>query len=89
MIEAKLVAVLRCPETGQKLQIAEKSLIQRVNAAIRDGRVRDHQDQKVETAFDGGLVTIDQKRLFPIRDQIPSMILGESILLSPLGETTG
>ncbi len=84
MIEPKLVAVLRCPESGQRLEVAENALIQRVNAAIGKGQLRDRQDQRIEAPVCAGLVTGDGQRLYPVRDQIPTMIVGESIALDQL-----
>lgn len=86
MIEPKLVAVLRCPETGQRLEIAQKTLVQQVNAEIRSGRLRDHQDQKIDREIGDGLVTGDGARLYPIRDEIPTLIVDESIPLQQLSE---
>ena len=86
MIEPKLVAVLRCPETGQQLEIATETLIQRVNTAIRSGQLRDHQEQRIVREIGDGLVTGDGSRLYPIRDQIPTMIVGESIPLQQLSD---
>ena len=84
MIEPKLLAVLRCPVTGGELKLAEKTLVERLNAAIDGGTLRDRQDQKVTQAIDGGLVTSDTNRLYPIRGGIPTMIADESIELSQL-----
>ena len=88
MIEPKLVELLRCPRSGQTLEIAEESLVQRLNAAIESGRLRDHCEQRVKLPIDGGLVTADQQRMYPIRDQIPTMIADESIPLDQLAETS-
>jgi uncharacterized protein YbaR (Trm112 family) len=87
MIEPKLVAVLRCPKTGQRLEVAENTLVQRVNAAIQKGQLRDHQEQRIGEAIGGGLVTSDGMRLYPIRNQIPTMIVDESIPLQQLNES--
>lgn len=84
MIDEKLTAVLRCPLSGQSLKIADESLISAVNAAIDQGKLRDHREQKIQGRLEGGLVTADQRRLYPIRDQIPTMIIDESIPLSQI-----
>lgn len=84
MNEQKMLAMLRCPATGGELRLAEKTLIERLNRAIGLGGLRDHQDQKITRPLDGGFVTSDQGRLYPIRDGIPTMVLDESIELRQL-----
>lgn len=79
MIEPKLIAVLRCPISGKPLEIAAKPLVERVNAAIASGSLRDRHDQKIDEPIDEGLVTIDGDRLYPVRGEIPTMIADESI----------
>lgn len=84
MIEPKLLAVLRCPVTGEGLELAEKKLIERLNAAIQRGALRDGQDQKITQLIEAGLVTGKGDRLYPIRGSIPIMIADESIELVQL-----
>ena len=84
MIDPKLVQMLRCPLDGSKLEIAEDSLISRVNEAIREGNVRDRHDQKVTGALDQGLVSTAGGRLYAIRGGIPTLIGDEAIELSQL-----
>lgn len=86
MIDPKLIAMLRCPMSGMKLKMAEKTLLERVNRAVADGALRDHQDQRVGEPIEAGLVTEDSKRLYPIRSQIPSMVADESIDLAQVAD---
>ena len=84
MIEPKLLAMLRCPSTGSELKLAEKTLVSRINQAIDRGTLRDRGDQKISQAIDGGLVNNAGDRLYPIRGNIPAMIVDESIDLGKL-----
>ncbi len=86
MIEPKLLALLRCPLTGEPLECAEITLIERLNAAIGEGQLSDAQDQKIGQPVEGGVITVDRKRLYPICGGIPKMIGDESILLDQLGD---
>lgn len=84
MIDPEMLAMLRSPIDGMQLHVADDPLIGRVNAAIENGDALDRLDQRVATAIDGGLVTADQRYLFPIRNQIPTLIADEAIVLDHL-----
>ncbi len=79
MIDAKLLRMLRCPADHSPLAIADKALVSRLNAAIERGEVRDRADQKVIEPIQAGLVTADQKWLYPIRGNIPTLIADQAI----------
>lgn len=84
MIDSKLIALLRCPIDGSQLELADESLLRRVNDAIERGELRDRADQKVSAALDGALVAGQGKRVYPIRRHIPTLIADEAIELAPL-----
>ncbi len=55
----------------------------RVNAAIAGGAVTNRAGQPVSEAIEGGLVREDGKWLYPIRDEIPVMLVEEALPLPP------
>jgi uncharacterized protein YbaR (Trm112 family) len=81
MIDPELLEILACPETKEPVQLAPGELIDRLNAAIRAGRVSNRGGQPVQEPVDGGLVRADQRMLYPIRDEIPVMLVEEAIPL--------
>ena len=81
VIEADLLRMLRCPQEGCMLAIADDSLIQKLNEQIQRGELRDAQDQKIQEPIDAGLVTESGSRLYPIRGGIPTLIADEAIEL--------
>ena len=81
MIDAKLLAMLRCPLEGSELAIADESLLARLNELIEQGELRDRADQKVLEPIEVGLVTADQKRVYPVRGGIPTLIPDQAIEL--------
>ena len=73
--------MLRCPIDGSTLSNADEDLVQKLNALIEAGELRDRLDQKVIASIDGALVTSDGKRAYLIRGGIPSLITDESVEL--------
>lgn len=82
MIDEKLLAVIACPETGQDLVLAEPEMIEKLNHMIEDGLLMNRTGQKVTQKLEAGLVRKeDRKYLYPVRDDIPVLLIDESILL--------
>lgn len=81
MIDEKLLMLIQCPLSGQKLTIAADELIATLNKKINGGSVRDRADQLVQQTLDQGLVTEDGARLYPVRGGIPTLITEHAIEL--------
>ena len=79
-----MLEILRCPETHQKLTPADTVLVGRVNGAIAGKTLRNRGGQPVTENIDGGLVREDGKFLYPVRNNIPVMLIDEAIPL-PVG----
>ena len=79
MIDPDLLANLRCPIDGGKLQIADEALVRRIQTAIERGEARDRLEQRVSETIEGGLVNQDMQWLFPIRSGIPTLVADEAI----------
>ena len=82
MIEPELVRLLCCPETHQELRPAEPALLDNLNRQIAAGSLENRGGHKVAEKLDGGLVRADGRFLYPIRHDIPVMLVNEAI---PLG----
>jgi uncharacterized protein len=82
VIDDELLKIIACPETKQDLVIAEPELVEKVNILIENGELENRSGQKVENKIDGGLIQKDDRKyLYPIRDDIPILLIDESILL--------
>ncbi len=79
MIDAELLKILRCVETQQELDHAGNALIENLNAQIAAGQLRNRAGQPVRDKLEGGLLRRDGKILYPIRNNIPIMLLDEAI----------
>jgi uncharacterized protein YbaR (Trm112 family) len=82
MIDPELLAILCCPETHQPLALAPEAQIEQLNRQIAAGHVKNRGGQAVADKLDGGLVRQDGKFLYPVRQEIPIMLVEEAI---PLG----
>jgi len=81
MIKPELLNILRCPETRQKLVLAEPALIAQINEAIAASRLRNRGGNPVSDKVDGGLVREDGKFLYPVRANLPIMLIDEALAL--------
>jgi uncharacterized protein YbaR (Trm112 family) len=88
MIDKELLDIIACPETKQDLVLAEPELIERINLLIEKGELMNRQKQKVSEKIDGGLIQKESRKyLYPIRDQIPILLIDESIPLEALNNS--
>ncbi len=82
MINEELLNIIVCPETKQDLVIAESDIVEKINTLIENGDLLNRSKQKVTEKIDGGLIQKDDRKyLYPIRDEIPILLIDESIAL--------
>jgi uncharacterized protein YbaR (Trm112 family) len=86
MLPSELLAVLRCPDDRSTLAAASETVVDRVNAAIRQGRLLNRVGKRIEKAIDGGLIRADGAFLYPIIDQIPVLLRDDAIPMDQLAE---
>lgn len=80
-LDKDLLAILCCPETKQAVVLADEQLIQKVNGAIERGAIKNKAQKPVTEKLDGGLIRSDSKILYPVREDIPVMLIDEGIPL--------
>lgn len=78
-----LLEILVCPETRQPVRLARADELERVNARVRAGELRNRGGEKVAAELREALVREDGRVLYPVDDGIPVMLLDESIELTP------
>lgn len=81
MIDAELLKILCCPETHQGLRVADPALVEKVNQQVAAGCLKNRAGQPVGERLDAGLVRTDGRFLYPIRKDIPVMLVDEAIPL--------
>lgn len=84
-IDKDLIAILCCPDTKQSVALADDHLIEKLNAAIARGELKNKAKKAVTEKLDGGLIRADKKILYPVREDIPVMLIDEGI---PLEQAT-
>ena len=81
MVDESLLDILVCPETKQTLRLADENILGQLNSAIREGSVHNRGGEAVSTEVGEALVREDGAVLYPVRDDIPIMLIDESIPL--------
>jgi uncharacterized protein YbaR (Trm112 family) len=81
MISQELLNILCCPETHQRLRPAEPAVLKKVNDQIAVAQLKNRAGSTVSPSIAEGLIREDGKYLYPIRDNIPVMLIDEAIPL--------
>jgi len=79
MVDKELLDILCCPETKQDLTLVEGDVIKKINAKIKTGALKNRGGEVVKDPIDSGLLREDRKFLYPIREDIPIMLIDEAI----------
>jgi uncharacterized protein YbaR (Trm112 family) len=80
-VNPELLEILVCPETRQPVALAEADVLARLNEEIDAGRLRNRGGDAVAKRIAEGLVREDGKILYIVDDDIPVMLVEESIEL--------
>jgi uncharacterized protein YbaR (Trm112 family) len=83
-VDKDLLAILCCPETKLDVSMADETLIVKLNDAVSRGVLKNRAQKPVTELLDGGLVRSDRKVLYPIREDIPVMLIEEGIPLEQI-----
>lgn len=83
-MEKRLLNILRCPVTHKGLSLARRETLGRLNAAIEEGRISNHDGAALAEPLSEALITDDDKLLYPINGGIPVLLEGESIRMDQL-----
>jgi uncharacterized protein YbaR (Trm112 family) len=80
-VDPKLLKILCCPETHQPLADAPPELMARINSNIGAGIVKNRAGHTVTEPVSGGLLREDKKVLYPIRNEIPVLLVDEGLVM--------
>ena len=81
MLNPELLKILVCPEARTPVGLADSALLSRLNEAIGRGEIKNRGGSPVTQPLDSALLREDGLVLYPIREDIPVMLIDEAILL--------
>lgn len=81
-VSQELLDILVCPETKQPIAPAGAEVLEKLNAEIDSGRLRNRGGDPVSGPIQEGLIREDGRILYLVDDGIPVMLVEESIELS-------
>lgn len=79
MVDKELLDILCCPETKQNLTLVEGTVIAKINLQIKLGALKNRVGETLKESLSGGLLREDRKFIYPIREDIPIMLVDEAI----------
>ena len=82
MVSQELLNLLVCPETHQSLHAADSAVLERLNAAIKGQRLTNRGGVLVTDLVAAALVREDGRFAYPVRNDIPVMLIEESLPLA-------
>ena len=78
-VDPELVEILVCPDSKLNVDLAPAETIEKINLAIKENIVLNVDGQSVNDPLQDGLLREDDKIIYPVRDSIPVMLIGEGI----------
>ena len=84
MVNQELLEILVCPESKQRLRVADAETLERLNRAVEEGYLRNQGGDRVKARLQGGLIREDGAVLYPVQDEIPVMLIDEAIRLDSM-----
>ena len=78
-VDPELVEILVCPDTKLNVDLAPAETVEKINLAIKENIVLNVDGQSIKEPLQDGLLREDNKIIYPVRDCIPVMLVGEGI----------
>ena len=78
-VDPELVEILVCPDTKLNVDLAPAETVEKINLAIKENIVLNVDGQSIKELLQDGLLREDDKIIYPVRDCIPVMLVGEGI----------
>ena len=85
VLDPELLDILVCPESRRPVAPADAGVLARVNDAAAAGTLVNRAGRPVPSPVQDLLVRDDGRVAYPVRDDIPIMLIDESIDLAALG----
>ena len=79
MVDPQLLEILCCPETKQDVALAPLAMVEALNRRADSGTLKNRGGEIVKEKMEAGLLRADGKFLYPIREDIPIMLIDEAL----------
>lgn len=79
-----LLEILVCPETKEKVALADPETVGKLNDLVKKGRLKNRAGDAVKERLDEALLRADGRFAYPVRDDIPVMLVDEGIPMDQL-----
>lgn len=80
--DTDLLKILCCPETHQPLALADAAMLDKLNQRLATGALRNRAGEAIQEKIEDGLVRADGRYLYPMRRNIPVLLVDEAIPLA-------
>ena len=84
MVDPELLKILVCPENKTPVSLVDDGIIEKANSAIEAGTLKNRGGEVVDKPIDAALVREDNAYMYPIRDDIPIMLIDEAVPMDQL-----
>ena len=81
-----LLEILVCPENRTRLVLADEALVAKLNSAIKATSLKNKGGEAVSDAVQACLIREDEAVLYPVRDDIPVLLIQEGIATDQLSK---
>jgi uncharacterized protein YbaR (Trm112 family) len=85
MVDERILELICCPETQQELSLLGAEVLSKLNDLQASGELMFRNGQSVGYPLSGALLRADRQLIYPVREDIPVLLVEESILTENLG----
>ena len=78
-LDSALLEILVCPEDKTPVRLAPDNIVESLNQRIAQGSLKNREGKAISEKIQAGLIRVDGKFLYPVREDIPIMLIEEAI----------
>lgn len=84
MVDQELLKILVCPENKTPVALVDDDVVAKANSLIEAGNLKNRGGDNIDKKIDAALIREDKTYMYPIRDDIPIMLIDEAIPMEQL-----
>jgi len=86
--DPKMLDLLRCPESGSKLELLPPGQIEQLNRLLDEQQLFDRSGQTISEKLEFAAINQEQSWIYPVRNGIISLIKDKAIAGKAIATTT-